>query len=133
MLPGVPDDATLLEAGGWSTTPSARILAKAVADDLCVVLLDANGALGAKPYETIEFYARTEDGSWIDDGHIGPGGDGLGWHCGYVYLIGRASAAEVVVTNEGRTHHIPTTPMGRWIFVAGQPEFDPQHPPHQTA
>lgn len=108
-------------------------MAKAVVDDLCVVLLDANGAHGAGPYETVEFYSRTHDGRWVDDGHIGPAGDGLGWHTGYVYLLGRASSADVTVAYEDRIHRVPVSSTGRWIFAARQRELDPHQAPQRIA
>ena len=42
------------------------------------MLLDANGAQGSVPYETVEFYAHTQEGRCVDDGYIGPAGEGLG-------------------------------------------------------
>jgi hypothetical protein len=50
-----PSDRELLAAGGWSDVPSAQILAKAVEDNFCAVVLDSNGAEGARLYETVEF------------------------------------------------------------------------------
>jgi hypothetical protein len=69
-----PSDRELLVAGGWGDVPSARILAKASEDDFCAVVLDSNGAQGALPYVTVEFFMRQKDGSWSSLGDFGPAG-----------------------------------------------------------
>jgi hypothetical protein len=130
--PDVPDDAVLLAASGWSTTPNARIMANGAVDDLCVVLLEANGAHGAVSYETVELYSRTHDGLWVDD-RGGPAGDGLGWHNGDVDLLGRVSRAEIAVADEDRIHRVPVSPTRRWILAARQRELDPHQAPQRIA
>lgn len=106
-------------------------MAKAVVDDFCVVLLDANGAEGSVPYEVVEFYSCAHDGRWVDDGDIGPAGEGVGWHGGHVYLHGRASSTDVTVAYEDRIHRVPVSSTGRWIFAARKREFDPQQAPRR--
>lgn len=84
---------------------------------------------GIRAYETVEFYSHTQEGRCVDDGYIGPAGEGLGWHNGCVYLHGRASSADVTVADEDRIHRIPVSRTGRWIFAARKREFDPQDAP----
>jgi hypothetical protein len=86
-----PSDKELLAAGGWADVPSAQILAKAWEDNFCAVVLDSNGAQGARPYETVEFFVREEDGRWSTIGDFGPAGtSGSGWTSGYSYEYGRS-------------------------------------------
>ena len=105
MDQSLPSDSELLAAGGWGDVPSARILAKASEDDFCAVVLDSNGAQGARPYETVEFFMRQKDGSWSSLGDFGPAGtSGSGWHSGFSYEYGRSD-------DDG---------FGWWIVVLGE-------------
>ena len=98
-----PSDRDLLVAGRWGDVPSAQILAKACEGDFCAAVVDSNGAQGARPYETVEFFRRLSDGSWSSLGDFGPAGlSGSGWMSGYSYEYGRDDGS------------------GWWILVLGE-------------
>lgn len=131
MDAAVPSDTALLEAAGWSDVPSARVLAKASTDRFCVVVLDSNGGLGARPYETVEFFFRTDDDAWHNAGDMGPAGDdGGGWHTGHAYVYGRSAEDCVVVEFNGERYSLEPSSSGWWAFVHPQEGFDATSVPH---
>jgi hypothetical protein len=126
-----PDDI-LLAAGGWSDVPSARILAKYATDRFCIVVLDSNGGLGGRVYETIEHYVRTDDGRWENTGDFGPAvGGGSGWSDGHTFLYGQ-SAEPYVTVIFGDRHRVPTQTDGWFAFAARQDDHDPTSVPRQS-
>jgi len=120
-----PADGVLLAAAGWSDVPSARILAKYATDQFCVVVLDSNGGLGGRSYETVEHYVRTEAG-WENTGDFGPAaGGGSGWADGHTFIYGQSTDPEVRIAVGGRWHRVPTQTDGWFAFAARQDDYDP--------
>lgn len=123
-----PGDGVLLAAAGWSDVPSARILAKYATDHLCVVVLDSNGGLGGRSYETVELFVRTETG-WENTGDFGPAaGGGSGWADGHMFTYGQSPDPEVRIVLGGRWYQVLTQTDGWYAFAARQDEYNPTGP-----
>jgi hypothetical protein len=121
-----PTDTDLLALGCWKDVPTARILARSFDDQFGVVVLDSNGGLGARPYETLEFFARGENGEWENTGDFGPAaGGGSGWQMGAAYVYGQSPDPYVAVVHDGCQHQVPTATDGWWVFVVTQLDYDP--------
>jgi hypothetical protein len=133
MTAEVPDDETLLAAAGWSDVPSARILAKYATDRFCIVVLDSNGGLGGRVYETVEHFVRTADGRWDNTGDFGPAaGGGYGWNDGHTYIYGQSASPEVTIVFQGQEYQVPTHTDGWFAFAARQDEYDPTSVPRRA-
>ena len=115
---GVPGDEVLVVAAGWGDVPSVRVLAKDGTDDFCVAVVDVNGGLGARAYETVELFARAEDGTWGSTGDLGPAaGGGSGWTDGHFFTYGRSTEPHVRVVVGERWHEIVTQVDGWYAFA----------------
>lgn len=113
-------DVELLSAAGWDGVPTARILARAATATACVLALDSNGRLGARPYVTIEMLTREDGQEWKSVGDWGPvdGGES-GWFEGHAYAVGRAGvgSARVLVRLGDEIFERPVEVDGWWAAI----------------